>query len=87
MNMPKRSTTNKRIAGVCGGLAEHYNVSASLIRAGFLLLMLPGGVPGPLLYILLVLIMPADQRPNYPGGGFYTRTNDLGSDYKDTIDI
>jgi phage shock protein PspC (stress-responsive transcriptional regulator) len=27
-----RSKTNRQVAGVCGGLAEHFNLDATLIR-------------------------------------------------------
>jgi phage shock protein C len=32
-----RSRTNRRIAGVCGGLAEYFNVDATIIRLLFVL--------------------------------------------------
>ena len=33
-----RSTTDKRIAGVCGGLAEYFGIDATAIRVGYVLL-------------------------------------------------
>jgi len=53
-----RSRTNRRIAGVCGGLASYFGVSPTLIRILFVLLGLPGGAPGILLYLILWLVMP-----------------------------
>lgn len=45
-------------AGVCGGLGEFVGISPWWFRLLFLLLMLPGGVPGILLYVLLWIIIP-----------------------------
>ncbi len=53
-----RSESDKKIAGVCGGLAEYFKVDATLIRVGFVILLLPGGFPGLLPYIVLWIIMP-----------------------------
>mgnify|MGYP000846459653 CR=1 FL=1 len=86
LNFPARSTTQRRIAGVCGGLSEHFGISASLIRAGFLLLMLPGGVPGPLLYILCIILMPQGNYPT-PNDFYHNRSDFNSDDYDKTIDI
>lgn len=51
------SSYDKKIAGVCGGLAEYFNTDATLVRAVFVLLLLTGG-PGALIYIALWLVMP-----------------------------
>ncbi len=54
----RRSRANRRIAGVCGGLAAYFEVSPTLIRILFVLLGLPGGAPGILIYLILWLVMP-----------------------------
>lgn len=46
------------IAGVCSGLGEYFGIDPNIVRLIFLLLLLPGGVPGPLVYIILWLVMP-----------------------------
>ena len=46
------------IAGVCAGIGARYNIDPAIVRILFLLTLLPGGVPGVLLYVLLWLIMP-----------------------------
>lgn len=56
----RRSRHNRVVAGVCGGLAEFFGISAFWFRLAFLLALLPGGVPGLLPYILLWLIIPAE---------------------------
>lgn len=53
-----RSTTNKKIAGVCGGLGDYFNIDPTLIRIGFVLLALPGGLPGILPYAILWIVVP-----------------------------
>lgn len=54
----RRSRHNRIFAGVCGGLADFFGISAFWFRLGFLLALLPGGVPGFLLYALLWIIIP-----------------------------
>jgi len=51
---------NGMIGGVCGGLAAFFGVSAFWFRLLFLLLLLPGGFPGLLPYLLLWLIIPKE---------------------------
>jgi len=53
-----RSSTNKRIAGVCGGLGEYTNLDPTLWRIVFILLLLPGGFPGFVPYVLLWWLVP-----------------------------
>jgi phage shock protein C len=52
-----RSKTNRQVAGVCGGLAEHFNVDATLIRVLFVVLAVLGG-SGLLLYVAMWIIIP-----------------------------
>jgi phage shock protein PspC (stress-responsive transcriptional regulator) len=53
-----RSSTNKKIAGVCGGLADYFNVDATIVRVIFVILLLPGGLPGLIPYLILWAVMP-----------------------------
>ena len=55
----RRSRRNRMLAGVCGGLAEFFGISAFWFRLAFLIALIPGGVPGFTLYVLLWLIIPA----------------------------
>ncbi|WML46014.1 PspC domain-containing protein [Neobacillus sp. PS3-40] len=58
-----RSRTNRMLAGVIGGLSEVIGMDAKLLRIIFIiLLMVTGFFPMGLLYILLVFIMPNEQR-------------------------
>jgi len=52
-----KSNTNKKICGVCGGIAEYLNADPTLIRLAFVLIAAIAG-SGVLAYILAALIMP-----------------------------
>jgi phage shock protein PspC (stress-responsive transcriptional regulator) len=54
-----RSQKNSMIAGVCGGLAEYFNVEPVLIRGLFVVAILAGG-GGVLVYIVLWIITPLE---------------------------
>jgi len=49
---------NGMIAGVCGGLGEFFGIDPIWFRLLFVFLLLPGGLPGVLPYVVLWLIMP-----------------------------
>ena len=52
-----RSNTDKKLAGVCGGIAEYFNIDATLVRLGWVLFCALGG-SGLLAYIIAALVMP-----------------------------
>ena len=52
-----RSNDNKVIAGVCGGLAEYFNIDPVIPRIIFLLIALPGGI-SILAYFIFWIAMP-----------------------------
>lgn len=52
-----RSIVNRKIAGICGGLGEYFNIDPTIIRVAFLFLFVCFG-SGLLLYLLLWLIVP-----------------------------
>jgi phage shock protein C len=52
-----RSFNNRKIAGVAGGLAEHFNIDPVIIRILFVLTALCGG-GGLLIYIILWIVIP-----------------------------
>ena len=59
----RRSTSEKRIAGVCGGLAEHFNVDVSLVRLAWVVLtIVPGAIFfGVLAYLAAWVLMPESK--------------------------
>ena len=56
-----RSKKDKQICGVCGGLAEYFNIDTTLVRLGVLALVLFAG-GGLLAYIIAAIVMP--ENPN-----------------------
>ena len=57
-----KSSTNKKIAGVCGGIGEYFGIDPTIVRLGFVALtFLAGG--GLAAYIIAAIIMP-DQPAN-----------------------
>lgn len=54
-----KSSSNSIIAGVCGGLAEYYNIDPTVLRIAYVLLsVLSAAFPGVLVYIILMIVMP-----------------------------
>ena len=53
-----RSDSDRIIAGVCGGLAEYFEIDSTLIRLIFVILTIWGGV-GLILYIIALIVMPS----------------------------
>ena len=51
------SNTDKKIWGVCGGLAEYFGIDSTLVRVIFVLLVIGAGT-GLLAYIIMALIIP-----------------------------
>jgi phage shock protein C len=56
----RRSKRNRIIAGVCGGLAEFFGISSFWFRLAFLIALIPGGVPGILVYLIAMVMIPSD---------------------------
>ena len=52
-----RSRTQRMVAGVCGGLAEYFNVDTTVIRVLFLVLTLFGG-SGLVIYLVMWILVP-----------------------------
>jgi phage shock protein C len=57
-----RSTKNHMIAGVCGGLAEYFNIDPVIVRLIAFVLLLPGGLPGFLPYVVMWIIVPKNPK-------------------------
>lgn len=57
---------NRIIAGVCGGIAEYFDVDPTLIRVIYMILSLfSAAFPGFLLYIILMIMIPNYDKINY----------------------
>ena len=58
-----KSQTDRKICGVCGGIAEYLNVDSTWIRLAWILLICCLGT-GILAYILAAIIMPNNSGIN-----------------------
>ena len=57
-----RSTTDKKIAGVAGGVADYFGIDPVIARVGFAVTALCGGA-GLLAYIVMMFIVPSADAP------------------------
>ncbi len=64
--MKKRlyKSNDKRIAGVCAGIAEYFDIDPTIVRVLWVVFTLSGGA-GLLAYLIAALIM--DENPGYVG--------------------
>ena len=69
-----RSTQDRKVAGVAGGIAEHFDLDPGLVRVGFMALTVFGG-SGLLLYLLLAILLPSADAP--PDGEQQDRTRKI----------
>ena len=54
-----KSNANKMVAGVCGGIAEYFNIDPTLVRLGFVAISFFFG-SGLLVYIIAAIIIPSE---------------------------
>lgn len=52
-----KSATDRKISGVCGGIAEYFNIDSTLVRLILVILVIVFGT-GILAYIIAWIIMP-----------------------------
>ena len=52
-----KSSTDKKIAGVCGGIAEYFNIDVNLVRICAVLIGFAGGA-GVIAYIAAAMLLP-----------------------------
>ncbi len=57
----RRSIRDKKICGVCGGLANYFHYDATIVRILFVFLVLASFGWGLLLYVILCLLMPEEK--------------------------
>ena len=57
-----KSSTDKKICGVCAGVANFFNIDPTIVRVIYAAVALfTTGIPFTLLYILLAFILPEDN--------------------------
>ena len=59
-----KSSRNKKMCGVCGGIAEYLNIDPTVIRLITAIIGLAWG-SGILLYIIMAFVMPYDNEITY----------------------
>ncbi len=52
-----KSTTDKKLCGVCGGIAEYFNIDSTIVRLIWAIVSIWFGV-GILIYLVAALVMP-----------------------------
>ena len=57
-----KSNDNRMIDGVCGGIAEYFDIDPTLVRLGCVMFCALGG-SGILAYIIAAVVIP--RRPEY----------------------
>jgi phage shock protein C len=61
-NIPKklyRSRTDRVFAGICGGIAEYFNVDSRLVRLmAILVLLMTGLLPAAAVYVIGIFFVP-----------------------------
>lgn len=54
-----KSRYNRKIAGVCGGIAEYFGLDPTVVRVAYVLIsILSAAFPGLIVYIILAIVMP-----------------------------
>jgi phage shock protein PspC (stress-responsive transcriptional regulator) len=67
-----RSARERVVSGVCGGLAEYFEIDPVFVRLAFVLITLAGGA-GVVAYIILAIVLPVEEaapdalETHYPG--------------------
>ena len=58
-----RSTTNRMVCGVCGGLGDFFGIDGTVIRILYVVISLitSAGLLGLILYFILAVIIPEDD--------------------------
>ena len=69
--MPEKTTTpkkklvlpkkDKKIAGVCAAIANYFDIDVTLVRIGAVPLLLPGGLPGIVPYLICWVVIPEED--------------------------
>lgn len=55
------SRTDKKLFGVCGGIADYFSIDSTVVRLAFAIAVVCGGV-GVIAYILAALIIPEEPK-------------------------
>ena len=56
-----RPLEGRKLAGVAAAFANYFGIDVTLIRVVLALMLIPGGVPGLLIYILCWILIPSED--------------------------
>ena len=56
--MALTKSKNKKIAGICAGLAEHFGWDVSMVRIAYLILIILTGLALAWIYLILMFVLP-----------------------------
>lgn len=79
-----RSRTNVMLGGVCAGLANYLSLDPTLVRLFFVLLALASGT-GVLIYLLLWLVIPAEDAVQPPSGDLGDRAGQVRDEFVSAV--
>lgn len=71
---------NKVLFGVCGGIAEYFNIDATIVRIAILVLVFAGFGTGIIIYIAAALVMPERSVDNGYADDNYNNMRDARAD-------
>lgn len=78
-----RKSINKKIAGVCGGIAEYFEIDATIVRLVWALVALSTGF-GFVAYIVAAIVM--EENPDFAGSEDVKYNNTYSSVHYETKD-
>ncbi len=85
-NRLHRSSTDRMISGVSGGLAEHYDWDPSIVRIGWVVLCFVTGGLALLVYISMIIIVPKGiQNAAEPAVGDGPPTEEMGEGHEPAV--
>jgi phage shock protein C len=58
----QRSRTEKKVAGVCGGIAKYFDLDPTLVRIAFVVGVIASGGPFVVAYAALAFVMPKEPK-------------------------
>jgi len=56
-----RPVVGRKVAGVCLAFAHYFNIDVTLLRLLWVFLLIPGGFPGLVPYIICWIIIPSEK--------------------------
>lgn len=79
-----RSKSERSVAGVCGGIAQFFNIDPTLVRILWVIIsVFSASVPGLFIYIICALIIP-EEPDGVDSTAYYTEDNSSNTNSNDT---